>query len=955
MSKLLIIVIIIIAFVPALSYGLEFDPPLDEGIQFPETHVEEESIVEMTITNNANFNARVQFNAPNNRVFSIDPLEMQINGNQQVVVEFSFVPEEAGEISERINGTYSDGNEMRRFTIELRGVGIEGDPSISVEPVEVTLNLDEPGQHDEATITIGNSGETGLSFEIGFEEEIPWLEIDPMAGEVEVDEELELTVSTTDFVPVRGEHEAEVLIRSNDPENGEIAISIGLNVDFDPNLIVEPDEIEVSLETDSSVEIELEAANRGDDPLDFFVDRRLIGEADADPWELRSADNIEEIVADNMLNGVVLADGCFFVSGGNNGDDVSKIYILNTDGERIGEFDQFNESRYGMRDIAYDGALIWGADEGRLYGFTTEGELESDIDVPVDIECRSLTWDPDRNVLWASDIATDIYAIDRNGELVETFERPEEIRIYGLGYWQDDPDDCHLYIFCRGEDFDLQVNKINLGNGDFMTAAEIDVEGGRPGGVHVTNQLDFLSWVFVALVQNPDRIAIWQLAANLEWFRIEPTEGSIEADHPQELILTLDATGLPEESFQGELAFTILDAGGQVIIPVSLDVVEGRVHTSRDITLDMGWNLVSANLQPDDEENIEGLMASLVEDDLLVILKNSAGQFYRPDYEFNSIPGWYVDEGYQILMRSQGVLTLEGMSVLGDDLIDLEQGWQIVSYYPRFEIEATVALSGIVDHLIIAKDGRGNFYLPAWDFSNMGNMREGQGYHINVDADVELIYQTGDENAALSGGLLSHEPGYLPQPAMTGENMSLLVCYNPLLEGEVTVYASDRLVGRGVIHDGTCGIALWGDDAWTETVDGALKGEALTLSLYTGGDLRDAQYQVLAGEMVYKTDSYTVVSLGNAADIPEEFGIISASPNPFNSVTRITYTLPEASRISMSVYNTVGQLVSVLVDDKYEAGSYTATWDAESMATGVFFIRLEASGLTTVRKVVLMK
>ena len=724
----------------------------------------------------------------------------------------------------------------------------------------------------------------------------------------------------------------------------------------------------IELEPDMSHEFDFEVANDGNGSLTYIVERRLPGH-NPDPWELRLEYNAEEIVGDAMLNGVVFAEDHFFISGGNDGDDVSKIYKINCDGELVDEFDQFRESRYGMRDLAWDGSLIWGADEGTLYGFTTEGELEREFDCPVDIECRSLAWDPEREVLWASDIATDIHALNREGERVVTFERPEELRIYGLAYWAEDPDDCNLYVFCRGDNTDLIVYKVNLDNGDYSVVAELDVDGGRPGGIQITNQFDIYNWVFVSLVQNPDRIVVWQLEARRDWFQIEPVEGVIEADESEDFVLTLDATGLPVNAeFRGEVVFLHDGVDGETRLDVELCVVEGEVHTTRDIPMEIGWNLVSTNLQPDDEENIRGLVAALVEEELLVIMKNSDGEFYRPDYDFNNIPGWYVDEGYQILVGGDCALTLEGTSVRRDRPITLEAGWQIASYYPPFPIEARVALSGIVDHLIIAKDGRGNFYLPDWDFSNMGDMCEGQGYYLNVDEEIELVYQTGEEANALSGGMrqlsVYDTPGSLPVHTVTGENMSLLVIADIpplLLQGgskggyEIGIYAGDQLVGSGVINNGYCGIAVWGDDLLTNEIDGAIEGQQLKLRVQDYRGLRDVEYVVLAGQGVYSTNSFAVVEIKESVEVPVKFGIAAAYPNPFNGQLRIEFGLEAEGYAVIEAFDLTGRQVDAIVAGDYTPGSYSVTWNAGELSSGFYFIKLAATDRTCVQKVLLIR
>ena len=779
----------------------------------------------------------------------------------------------------------------------------------------------------------------------------------------------EVTVTAADYLPYVGDVNIE--------EAGEFEWNVEL---LHSECTPSREEFFMELEPDMDHEFDFRITNGGNGPLTYTVERRLLGGADAEPWEQRHTGDLEEVTNDDMLNGIVFADGHFFVSGGNNGEDVSKIYKINTDGELVDEFDQFNESRYGMRDLAYDGNLIWGADDGTFYGFNTECELEISFESPVNIEGRSIAWDPDNHLLIASDVATDIYAIDVEGNLVETFERPQELRIYGLGFWPDDPEGYDLYVFCRGDSTDLQVNKLNLEDGEFILAAELDVDGGRPGGVQITNQVDVYSWVFVSIVQNPDRLNIWQLAARREWFQVDPVEGMIEAEEREDFILTLDATGLPlENTFEGEVVFSHDGVGGETAVSVRLEVVEGQVRTTRDIPMEIGWNLVSTNLQPDDEENIRGLMAALVEEELLVLMKNSDGEFYRPDYDYNNIPGWYVNEGYQMLVSGDCVLTLEGISVLRDRAIPLEQGWQIVSYYPRSSIDAIVALSGIVDHLIIAKDGRGNFYLPAWDFSNMGDMREGQGYYLNVDEDVELVYQTGEEANALSGGVrhssVYDAPGRLPVHVATGENMSLLVTADVppmllhertsipplLLQGgskggsEIGVYADGQLVGSGVLQDGICGIAVWGNDPMIGEINGALEGQELELRLIDENSSYDVDFDILAGKLIYETNSFCVLRLNPVVEAPTEFGIVSVYPNPFNSKMTVTYSLPEAVRIELKLFNIAGREITTLIYEVKQPGVHTTNLTATDLPSGLYFVRLEASGQVFTQKVMLIR
>ncbi|MDP8241144.1 MAG: carboxypeptidase regulatory-like domain-containing protein, partial [Candidatus Hatepunaea meridiana] len=463
--------------------------------------------------------------------------------------------------------------------------------------------------------------------------------------------EYELTFTAPDYLPTTEDVEIE-------EDDVELNVEL-LHSECTPS----EDEFFMELNPDMEHIFRWEVINGGNGPLVYRVERQLIGDANADPWELRETQNAEETAEDDQINGVIFAADHYFVSGGNNREDDNKIYVFNRDGELVREFDQFHQSDYGIRDLCWDGELIWGSDEGILYGFDTDGELIREIEGEAD-SYRSLTYDPEGERFISANITSDIYISDRDGHLTGTIDRPGDLRTYGLAYWSDDPDGYNLYAFGRGEETDLSVSKVNLENGDFSLVTEIDGVNGRPGGICITNTLDIYSWVFIGVAQNPDRIAVCQLEGRREWFQVDPEEGEIAADGSEAFTLTLNSADLPPDNrFEGELVFTHDGVGGQTVISVALNVVEGEVHTFRELDLDIGWNMVSVNLQPD-EEDVEVLMADLVEAGSLIMMKDGDGHFYRPDYNFNNIPGWSVNEGYQVKMRNNAELRLIGWTVL---------------------------------------------------------------------------------------------------------------------------------------------------------------------------------------------------------------------------------------------------------------------------------------------------
>jgi len=95
-------------------------------------------------------------------------------------------------------------------------------------------------------------------------------------------------------------------------------------------------------------------------------------------------------------------------------------------------------------------------------------------------------------------------------------------------------------------------------------------------------------------------------------------------------------------------------------------------------------------------------------------------------------------------------------------------------------------------------------------------------------------------------------------------------------------------------------------------------------------------------------------------DAPVRYELAGVSPNPFNPVTVVTYAAPHAGHVDLSIYNIAGQLVKTLVDGDQTPGWHTVTWDGRddrgrSVASGVYFARMQAESFTGSAKMVLLK
>ena len=181
---------------------------------------------------------------------------------------------------------------------------------------------------------------------------------------------------------------------------------------------------------------------------------------------------------------------------------------------------------------------------------------------------------------------------------------------------------------------------------------------------------------------------------------------------------------------------------------------------------------------------------------------------------------------------------------------------------------------------------------------------------------------------------------------------------------EIGVFTpSGKCAGEGIWSGSDLSFTIWSDDPDREGITGFRNGEPLSFRIWvqetnleyeaipTYASASAAYWPGAVIELTSLTSSITDVR----NETPGAFSLSPNYPNPFNPSTTIPFTLPRSSRVTIAVYNTLGEKVATLADGMYATGAHTVIWKADGFASGVYFYRLQAEKFTETRRMMLVK
>jgi len=495
------------------------------------------------------------------------------------------------------------------------------------------------------------------------------------------------------------------------------------------------------------------------------------------------------------------------------------------------------------------------------------------------------------------------------------------------------------------------------------------------------NELDIIASVILGGLSQgvQDRIFGYELFNYTSWLSVDPQSGLVSKDSSVFITINIDGSNLSAKSLSNNsewtsklinqiesiyTAYLIINnndpTNSKINIPISVNVDSFKNFI---VSLDSSWNLISWNVisENDSTKNI----LKNINDNLEIALGYENDELvFDPENQPENNTLNFMDHlhGYWIKMKQSDELSIFGINANPYSLINLEEGWNLVSYLPIQPDSISNALKSISNNLIVVLgyNKGGLMYDPKIldEFNTLKIMQPGFGYWIKTKSIDSLIYPNTNILNSFSDTNLKNNLNVFPTNEWIGIWGDEVKINNNLISDGTVVRAIDNngvICGEFIVsNEGKFGLMpVYRDDIRTEFDEGAEVGEDVSLYFNDYKFPKGIKWTEMGAVVDFKD---LIVSINDDISIlPKEFELYQNYPNPFNPATTIKFALPIKSRINLSIYNILGEKIAELINEELEAGYYEKQWNASNFASGIYFYRITSSSFVDTKKLILLK
>ena len=268
--------------------------------------------------------------------------------------------------------------------------------------------------------------------------------------------------------------------------------------------------------------------------------------------------------------------------------------------------------------------------------------------------------------------------------------------------------------------------------------------------------------------------------------------------------------------------------------------------------------------------------------------------------------------------------------VAGDfiyDILGIDSSFNDISYWgpsnnsigdslPTLQLPQAGTLFGqpLADLLASVTGADSLMYNPVGVYQTSDNLNWQDGFHAISDVTVDMMVETRGIGAQ-----------WKPRPTPTVRVLPTMA-HRTLTAGNKIVFHAYDPVSLTTANDDSYPYWYW-----------------------VGPDSMNSIYQALKWFNI-------VLDVNESGSSPvAEFALEQNYPNPFNPATTIKFSIPEASKVTLKIYDVLGREVRTLINDNREAGNHTINFDASGLASGMYIYRITAGNYTASKKMMLLK
>ncbi len=343
-----------------------------------------------------------------------------------------------------------------------------------------------------------------------------------------------------------------------------------------PELALSADTIAVTLPEDPP-QASFAVSNAGNGPLDCIVSVEMADTISHALWDSLLSVPAGQVAQDEQIYGCEYFKSNWWLCGGFGPHGGNNLYRFGSNGNLIESLPQPGNSVDGWFDLATDGDYLYGSDTAAIVGVDTTGVVQQVIPSPLN-PATAIAYDPQSDHFWIAAYFTDIYEINRAGQIMHQLDnQTAPLMITGLAWFVNDPQGYQLYVFSADGDGPLaRVTRMNSITGVRETVADVPgLPAEHAGGCAITYAWNGVT-VFAAIMQNNahDRFRVYLLNNTIGWMSVSTPSFCVPGGGQRLVSVNFEVAGLIPAIYHARLSLANSVIDTVATIPVTL-VIEG--------------------------------------------------------------------------------------------------------------------------------------------------------------------------------------------------------------------------------------------------------------------------------------------------------------------------------------------------------------------------------------------